>query len=305
MVRLTDQQFRAKEEALAFVNTGTSAFSARPDTDPPTISFVGVGISQESVRMYVEGGRPPAGAVPDTFNGLRTMLIQTSGFTVGPVSGIPTTPVHPTPCGVSVGHQNVTVGTLGCVVQDAQGTRYILSNNHVLADCNRGIPGDPIVQPGPADGGTVSNDTIAELTTWSPLFFDSGKSNYIDAALAKLVDPALVQPAIQMIGSINPVVVPASIGLSVHKHGRTTGHTTGVISAVSVDVFVNYDGRRAWFEDQIEIDTGFSLGGDSGSLILSAQTNEAVGLLFAGDGPRTLANPIGDVLEAFNVSLVV
>lgn len=139
---------------------------------------------------------------------------------------------------------------------------------------------------------------------WGPLFFDSGKSNYIDAAIAKAVNPALVEPNIQD-GPINPVVAPARIGQSVHKHGRSTRHTTGVIRAVSVDMSVNYDGRRAWFENQIEIDTaGFSRGGDSGSLIVNGTTNEAVGLLFAGDGTGTLANPIDDVLAAFNGGLV-
>ena len=165
--------------------------------------------------------------------------------------------------------------------------------------------GDPIVQPGPADGGTPSNDIIAELTMWEPLFFDSAKSNYIDAAIAKSGDPALVEPNIQEIGPIKPIVAPAIIGQSVHKHGRSTGHTTGIIRAVSVDVFVNYDASKAWFEDQVEIDTaGFSSGGDSDSLTVNETTNEAVGLLFAGDGTGTLANSIDDVLTAFNGGLV-
>ena len=203
-----------------------------------------------------------------------------------------------------MGHSNVTAGTLGCVVQDSQGTRYILSNNHVIADNNNSSIGDPVLQPGPMDGGKVPNDTIAELAMWGPLFFN-GQSNYIDAAIAKLGDPTLVQPDIQVIGPINPTVVPATIGQPVHKHGRTTGYTTGAISAVGIDIFVRYNGTKAWFENQIETDTsGFSAGGDSGSLIVTDPNNEAVGLLFAGDGARTLANPIDDVLTAFNVRLV-
>jgi len=63
--------------------------------------------------------------------------------------------------------------------------------------------------------------------------------------------------------------------------------------------------RLARFVDQIGISDGsFSDGGDSGSLIV---TNDAgknpVGLLFAGSSTRTIANPIDDVLAAFNVTI--
>ena len=305
MIQLTDKQFRAKDEALAFVDKGASVFTAQQSANQPSASIVGVGIGQDSVRLYVEGGALPAGAIPDAFNGIQTILIGTPGFTVVPVARIQSTRVRPTPCGVSVGHHNsVTAGTLGCVVQDSQGTRYILSNNHIIADNNKGTIGAPIVQPGPMDGGTAPNDTIAELAMWAPLFFNN-QSNYVDAAIAELGSPSLVQPDIQGIGRINPVVVPATVGQAVQKHGRTTGHTTGFISAVGIDISVNYNGNRAWFENQIEIGTaGFSDGGDSGSLIVTDPNNETVGLLFAGDGTRTLANPIDDVLAAFNVSLV-
>jgi len=63
--------------------------------------------------------------------------------------------IRPTPGGVSIGHYQITAGTLGCPVYDeASGARLILSNNHVLANRNDGRIGDPILQPGRADGGT-------------------------------------------------------------------------------------------------------------------------------------------------------
>jgi hypothetical protein len=62
------------------------------------------------------------------------------------------------------------------------------------------------------------------------------------------------------------------------------------------------------FEDQFEIQelsglkTPFSLGEDSGSLIVEYETNKAVGLLFAGNqSDETFANPINKVLDAFDV----
>ncbi len=69
---------------------------------------------------------------------------------------------RPAPGGISLGHYNISTATLGGVVKK-NGTRYILSNNHVLADSNAGKIGDPIWQPGPADGGTAA-DEIAKLS---------------------------------------------------------------------------------------------------------------------------------------------
>src|SRR5437764_665059 len=58
--------------------------------------------------------------------------------------------------GSSVGHVNVTAGTLGCLVMLEDDSLCILSNNHVLANVNQASVGDKIVQPGKADGGTAA-----------------------------------------------------------------------------------------------------------------------------------------------------
>ncbi len=292
------------------MNRMALSLNAQQQASQPQASIVGVGVGQEGIRLYVTGGTLSAGMVPSAFNGLQVTVIQTPGFTVTPPPGIQAAINRPTLCGVSAGHvASVTTGTLGCLVQDRQGTRYALSNNHVFAASNNGTIGDLIVQPGPSDGGVAPGDTIARLAMWVPVFFSSSyadpdrKINYIDAATAELTNPALVQPDIQRIGRVSGMV-DASTGQAVHKHGRTTGYTTGTVGGISVDIFVNFGGQLAWFKDQIEINTpGFSDHGDSGSLIVTNPANEAVGLLFAGDGTRTLANPIGDVLMALNVAL--
>src|SRR5262249_10202279 len=55
--------------------------------------------------------------------------------------------------------------------------------------------------------------------------------------------------------------------------------------------------------DQIVINgSGFSAGGDSGSLIVSnngSSCKQPVGLLFAGSSTTTVANPMSDVVNAF------
>ncbi|UCE04689.1 MAG: PKD domain-containing protein, partial [bacterium] len=63
--------------------------------------------------------------------------------------------------------------------------------------------------------------------------------------------------------------------------------------------------KLARFVDQISITDGtFSDGGDSGSLIVTDDSNKKpVGLLYAGSSDRTLANPIDPVLQRFNVTI--
>src|SRR5439155_18744113 len=72
---------------------------------------------------------------------------------------------RPCPGGYSIGHPRVTAGTLGGVVRRGKTWGYVLSNNHVLAATNSGTAGDPIYQPGVADGGGTA-DTIAYLEQW-------------------------------------------------------------------------------------------------------------------------------------------
>lgn len=61
-------------------------------------------------------------------------------------------------CGSSVGVGNTrSAGTLGCLVRDANGTLFGLTNNHVTGGCNNTREGMPIVAPGILDvmvGGT-------------------------------------------------------------------------------------------------------------------------------------------------------
>lgn len=102
---------------------------------------------------------------------------------------------------------------------------------------------------------------------------------------------------------------PVEEGEIVFKVGRTTGLTQGRVSAFEVDdVWVGYDMGEIGFDQQIEIepleDAPFSLGGDSGSLIVDDDLR-AVGLLFAGnDVDVTYANPIQTVLQTLGAQLL-
>jgi hypothetical protein len=80
----------------------------------------------------------------------------------------------------------------------------------------------------------------------------------------------------------------------------------GHITSVATDVTVGYETGNFTFENQIIIvgDNGpFSAAGDSGSLILDRQSNNAVALLFAGSNTHTIANHLTKALQALKVTL--
>lgn len=212
---------------------------------------------------------------------------------------------RPASPGASIGHHAVTAGTLGCLVHKG-GQVYILSNNHVLANTNRAAIGDPILQPGPTDGGSIRNDAIGHLSHFVPL--DLNGANQLDAALALPDNAADVTKTIPLLGDITGIT-PARTGMKVAKYGRTTGLTFGEIISRDTDIRVDFTGGIINFENQLEIisqdGTFFSQPGDSGAIIVEVDTLRAVGLLFAGaQAGSTFANPIANVLQAFDVDIL-
>jgi hypothetical protein len=220
----------------------------------------------------------------------------------------PRTKIRPAQPGCSIGFadpagQFVMAGTFGALVKDSKNT-YILSNNHVLADEGQLEAGAAIFQPGLLDNGNPSTDQIAQLSRFAPL--QAGVSNQADCAIAVVANTADVSNSILQIGSPNGSG-DAQIDMTVQKFGRTTGYTAGQISSVDTDVTVQYETGNFTFGGQIIVlgldGQSFSDAGDSGSLIVERNTNMAVGLLFAGSTSHTIANHIGDVLNALKVTL--
>jgi hypothetical protein len=220
---------------------------------------------------------------------------------------------RPLAAGASIGHVAITAGTLGAFVRTADGDLAVLSNNHVLADENRAEIGDDIIQPADLDEGDAPDDVVARLSEYVPIA--AAGINRVDAAFAALVDGVDVDP-VGLLGVLGEGILAPEEADRVQKLGRTTGLTAGRVTAFNVrSVIVEYDiSPTVRFDGQIEIqdDDGaiFSLGGDSGSLIVSDLDRIPVGLLFAGSdqggddgGPVTYANPIADVLAGLNVEL--
>lgn len=266
---------------------------------------------QPSLVVYARDAAAAAAAnIPDHVQGVATSVLVT-GLIMA--RSDETSKARPAPIGFSVGHPDITAGTIGARVKDGSGNIFILSNNHVLANSNSATLGDNTLQPGPADGGT-SADVIGTLSDFEPISFSS--NNTMDAAIAVVSGADLdgVTPSDEGYGAPGTTTTSASLGMLVQKYGRTTGHTHGQVAEINVTVDVCYVcanpvctrcAESARFVDQIGISDGtFSAGGDSGSLIVTDDgNNNPVGLLFAGGGDRTFANPIGPVLQRFNISI--
>jgi len=222
-------------------------------------------------------------------------------------------------------------GTLGALVEDQQGTQFILSNNHVLAESDQGHVGDTIDQPGLIDGactplnrpGSVVNP-VGTLKYVVPL---ASRETNVDAALAEAA-PGAVDPSGAILGlgtagldgqlsaappmaGTGEKLTASNLDMEVVKSGRTTGLTCSYIDAVALTVKIDYYKDCAetepyttkTFTNQIGISgSHFTDSGDSGALVLDAGNSQAIGLYFAGgtDGDGhglSVANPIGDVLH--------
>jgi Trypsin-like peptidase domain len=225
-------------------------------------------------------------------------------------------PCRPLRIGCSIGQYQITAGTLGAFVQDRQtGTILVLSNNHVLANENQAVAGDPILQPGRFDNGTEERDTVAYLKAFIPL--DWTDVNWVDCAAASVARPnSIIAGSLDSRGNLSGGrTAPLAGPETVYKIGRTTALTSGSVTAVEVDnVIVSYDHGTAVFDGQIEVQgqngTPFAVGGDSGALVFD-QDNLALGMVFGGTllGAETsigltYVNPLNTVLNRLNVDLL-
>ena len=272
--------------------------------------------------------------IPKRINGIETDVVQTKMFKALVEIPTRTSKWRPAIGGISIGHHDITAGTLGMVVKK-NGIKQILSNNHVLANQNMAEIGDAILQPGVADGGTME-DKIAELSKYVPielirmsdcplmnlnvrimnglakLFKRKSTTPPPIVAINNLVDCALATPVSQddleewihgerTFDRIIPSneIVEAVIGLPVKKSGRTTELTHGKVTATEVTAQVMMGDGIAIFTDQIAMEYMLA-GGDSGSVLLT-EDNKLVGLCFAGSDTMSLANRMANVFDALEV----
>ncbi len=222
-------------------------------------------------------------------------------------------------------------GTLGALIEDSSKRRYLLSNNHVLAKSDHASVGEAIIHPGLIDnnctplGDGAGVASVAQLTDWLPL---RSRLTNVDAAIAQVTSRAVdaagrimelgARQADGKLAAAPPGVSSsggrgeaAHLALKVAKSGRTTGLTCGHVTALDLDVKVNYyldcGETRPYltktFTHQFGVSGNqFSDAGDSGALIVDTANAEPVGLYFAGGTDvsgvnQGVANPASSVLS--------
>lgn len=273
--------------------------------------------------------------IPRQINGVDVVVVESGKFDAFSFNE----KVRPIRPGFSISNYKTTAtGTItGFPIDTTDGKRVLISNNHVLGinianmfGFDIGQVGDAIIQPGGADLGTYPGDRIATLKRIIKIN-DSGigntdfrnrcrkvtpcdpnrgcaYNNLVDCACADIDSGIEFDENTYCYGKNNGWIDPV-VGTFVKKAGRTTEcKNEGYIFSIDTHLSVGYGGPTIAYSNQIVIHgydwKPFSKPGDSGSLIVHADTNNAIGLLFAGNGSLgfTVANRIEYVQRCLQVS---
>jgi hypothetical protein len=291
---LLNMENRGVQAVAGVQNKHTEDLMSRPDV-------VGTGIGADANGqpvMLILTRRAGVPNLPAVIEGVRTRVDVVGEIVPLGYRGT----YRPLPAGVSVGNANeCAAGTIGAIVLKG-GTRYMLSNNHVLARVNAASNGERINQPGRYDAKPACGQTeqVGALTQFVPISFSG--NNTVDAAIASISQSSTCSMVNNLYTPSSTVVSP-SVGLAVKKVGRTSGLTSGTISGINVTINVNYGVGVARFVNQIYVASNFIRSGDSGSMMVTQNGNNPVGLNFAGSGGQSFANPIGPALQAFGATI--
>lgn len=271
-----------------------------------------------TIRVHVKEKKDNIAAkdrVPEEINGIKTDVIEMEivpfvlSQKVEEITANADTNTYPTiKGGVSIGPErsiggSIFAGTLGVTAKDnTTNNPVLLSNFHVMCVDNSWHVGDFMCQPSRIDTGTPVTDRVGALHR-------AILSSHVDGAISTLSG----RPSSCSIVDIGTVKGTASAVLNspVRKRGRTTLFTKGFVDAINATINVNYGpgiGVKT-FTNQIGIRSDasanpkFSDHGDSGSVVVNADT-KIIGLLFAGtNAGYTYINPISYVLSELNISI--
>jgi hypothetical protein len=264
------------------------------------------------IRVHVREKRavPPEQQVPTTLDGIKTDVLQEEFKALADDQTYPILQG-----GICFGLiASMKVGTFGAVVIDnATGTRMLLTNYHVLCHSDGTWKQNELVtQP-----GDLSVKTIGPLTR---AVFDGGttkeNAGVLDAAGAGIEGGSGSlprRPHKNWIAEIGPVPGGTdSLDGVLRKRGRTTGLTSGTLDGSQGTYQLDYSDEGLgfrWLKDQIKIAPGpgtttFADKGDSGSVVVN-ENNEIVGLIVGGAVNKGVATPIASVLTGMDVSIAV
>lgn len=269
------------------------------------VSGIGIGEDEdgnEVVVINVEKGAADSFVVPEEYENQNIEVRETGPFHAEVVQQEPEAidrqgRHRPVPAGVSAGHVNITAGTTGFILEDADGNQYAASNNHVYADVNNASEGDSIVQPGPTDGGNATDDKSGELAGYVPI------EDGVTVDLAWVTQVAEHKLEIAELGKPQGNPTEVSVGDVLIKAGRTTGIAEAQVDQIDVNISVNYGDATYQINDCI-ITGDMSDGGDSGSATLMKSTMEPAGILFAGSDSATVHNKATNVEPVSGLTIV-
>jgi hypothetical protein len=276
------------------------------------VTGVGLGFREENgeffdelaVRLLVADASDVPAGISEEIAGVPVCVVE---FPVEPLFVPDTARYQDLLGGTQIQPAPLGSGTLGAIVQDANGGRVGLTCHHVVGD-----PGTTVWQPvaplviagaGPPDltdsiGEVIARESPATQTIPVPAGSLLLLGREIDAATVGL-DAAVnqgrtISDAIaDGFGTVDSTSSP-NVGMFVKKRGSQTGPTSGQV--VGIQVIVPWlsgqppPGHAYVMSRQYEIfynpvgcpDGIFSAGGDSGSLVLEDGTQTAVGLLWGG-----------------------
>lgn len=292
----TGESERTDEISIQFTVEKKLSLDLLPEMDvepiPASINIGGVEIITDVLqRNYV----PSFKVVTETNQSLRKQRID---------------PVQP---GISIGHEDISAGTLGCIVYDnTTGAPYALSNWHVLQGTTGEI-GDQVVQPGPHDDNRLNRNQFGKVVR-------SHLGPAGDCAVASIDERAFNAEILDLGVTLEKIGEP-ELGDKVVKSGRTTNVTHGIVSRIHTVTRLNYGGnvgQKIVGGFEIEPDpenpargNEISMGGDSGSAWIFKSdgeiTDTLAGLHFAGEGradpnERALACYAQSVFEKLNIT---
>lgn len=307
------------------------------------IRFVGINESRDQITVFLNRAAPGARqtrVLPYFCDGHQLVYRQGNTDEISPANVAEAAnpcAVHVTgagsfyTCGSSISVGNArAAGTLCCLLKDAAGEIFGLSNNHVSGACNYAPVGLPIVAPGILDVAprNPAPFTIGFHHYQLPLYLGDpsvvNTNENQDIAVFKLAAPNKVSSMQQNVFDTPTSSMPLVPGMEVEKVGRTSGHTNGrVLSVITGPVDVGYSAPQynftglAYFETMFLVhglSDRFSEGGDSGSLVVHTDASgvrHAVGIVVAGaedssapGGKLSLIMPIHLVLAKLGMTLV-
>ncbi|KAA3617572.1 MAG: hypothetical protein D8M58_01565 [Calditrichaeota bacterium] len=249
---------------------------------------------------------------------------------------------RPAPGGTSIGHYQITAGTFGCTVKK-DGKRYILSNNHVLANSNDADFGDDILQPGPHDGGSRPADVMAKLHDFVPIAWDgddgggggggsdcpfanaaanmlngmaaaAGRKSRLKAVIENtpgqnLVDCAIAEPVNENDITDDIMQIGNISGIAEGNLGMSLqkfGRTTEYTTGTILQIDVTSTVSYGTGKTATFVDqlmAGNMSAGGDSGSAVLNSDKQIVGLLFAGSSSSTIINRIQNVFDLLNISL--